>query len=235
MILEALQIPFAAAYLHMAADVVTCEVQTSPRIHVRPIAKPVKFNHRRSMQELTDGGTDTISPYPKHIATVTGGTTESYIRVNAETKFEVKSFPAHGLACVYYSEITVNIELDPTIYVAKEHGRSSCEYREIMKHERKHVDTDRQIVNKYAKQMGQTLQASINNSLVRGPYPLSRLKDIQQSMLEYVVNTLKTQQSLMEEDRFRSQQAVDSLEEYERVRLACDRGSKSRSAYGGRR
>ena len=235
MILEALHIPLTLASLHLAADVVTCDVQTSPRINVRPIAQPVKFNHRRTIQQLTDGGTDTISPYPKHITTVTGGTTESFIRVNAETKFEVKSFPAHGVACVYYSEIKVNIELDPTIYVAREHTPSSCQYREIMKHEKKHVDTDRQIVNKYANQMGTMLQSSINSSLVRGPYPHDRLNDIQQSMLDYVVNVLKTQQSLMEEERFRAQQAVDTFEEYERVRLACEKGSRSRSAYTGRR
>jgi len=220
-ILEAIQIPLTVGMLHLAADLVECEVNKSPRIHVRPIAKPLKFNHRRTMQELTATGTDTISPYPSHVATVTGGTTESYIRVGAEANFEVKSYPSVGLACVYYSEIKVTIELDPTIYIAKEHRPASCEYREIMKHEKKHVDTDRKVVNEYAQKMGKALQANVNSSLVRGPYPIARLKTVQQDMLDFVMNTLKTQQSLMNEDRFRRQQAVDTLEEYERVSNAC--------------
>jgi hypothetical protein len=33
---------------------------------------------------------------------------------------------------------------------------------------------------------------------------------------------VKTQQSLMEEERFRRQQAIDTFEEYERVRQACE-------------
>ncbi len=232
MILEALQIPLTAAYLYLAADVVTCEVQTSPRIHVRPIAKPVKYNHRRTVQELTDSGTDTISPYNKDIPIITGGLAESQVDMDGNIELYIDEHPSHGLSCFYYDKINIVIELDSTIYIAKDYGLSSCEYHEVLEHEKKHVEADRRIVNEYAKKIGEVLRTSVNLSMVRGPYPSSRKDAIQNDMLEYVENILAVQQSLMNEERFRAQQAVDSFEEYERVRKACETRNSS-GRFGG--
>ena len=222
MIIEALHIPITAGMLVMAADVVQCNVPDSPRIYVKPKALPTKYNHRSTIKELTERGTDTISPYPKHAITQTGGITASRVEFQTSMQFQHQSYPSLGVGCVYFDEINVTIQLDPTIYIARDYQKRSCNYKEVLKHEKKHVRVDKEVLNKYARKIGEALRHSINNAPGRGPYPLERLGDIQTSMEEYVASVIKTQQSLMEEDRFRQQQGVDSLEEYERIRKACD-------------
>lgn len=222
MILEALQVPLVAANIWMAADVVQCRMDSAPKLHVRPVAAPVRYDHSLSVERLTADGSDTISPYARHQQTLTQGKTETYIGVETKITFGGGTYQTLGLGCLWYDRIEVTIKLTPTIFMAKELQRNSCAYREVMKHERKHVQVDRDIVNKYAAKIGQALQHSVNNAGPRGPYPVERLEALQNDMQDYVMSVIKTQQSLMDEERFRKQQAVDTLEEYQRVQNACD-------------
>ena len=220
--LEALQIPFTAGVLVMAADLVRCDVPRSPQIYVRPKAYPTKFNHNRTIADLSAKDTDTISPYPSHAVTQTGGITESKIELTMNMQFKVQSYPSLGVGCIFFDRIDVVLQIDPTVYIAKDYKRRSCKYREVLEHELKHVRVDKQIANKYARRMGEALRLSINDKPGRGPYPVDRLPEIQNAMQEYVGSVIKTQQSLLEEDRFRQQQAIDTFEEYERIRKACN-------------
>ena len=221
MIIEALTMPLAAGLLNLSADVVKCTPPRAPAIYVKPMALPTKYNHRSTVAELSNRGTDTISPYPKHAITKTGGITSSQIEMRTQMQFQLENYETLGIGCVYFDRVEVTLKLDPTVYVARDYSKRSCHYREVLKHEKKHVTIDKQILNKYARKIGEALRLSVNNVPGRGPYPLSHLPKIQQDMQEYVASVVKTQQSLMEEERFRAQQGVDSLDEYERIRLAC--------------
>lgn len=222
MIFEALQIPLATGLLVMAADPVKCVPTSAPQIYVKPKALPTKYNHRSTIKELTKRGTDTISPYPRHALTQTGGITASKIELQTNLQFQHQTYPSLEIGCVYFDTINVTIQLDPTIYIAKDYKKRSCRYKEVLQHEKKHVRVDKEVLNKYARKIGEALRLSINNAPGRGPYPLARMESIQSDMQEYVSSVIKTQQSLMEEERFRAQQNVDTLEEYERIREACD-------------
>lgn len=220
--LEAILVPFTAGMLNFVADPVKCNLPDAPQIFVKPSSLPTKYNHRKSIEELSSRQADTISPYPKHAIVQTGGITASQIEVKTSLNFEHQSWRSLGVGCVYFDRIDVTIQLDPTIYVAKDYKKRSCHYGEVLKHEKKHVRVDKEVLNKYARKIGEALRLSINNAPSRGPYPLERLEEIQISMQEYVASVIKTQQSLMEEERFRRQQEVDTFEEYERIRLACE-------------
>ncbi len=222
MFLEALAIPLTAGLLTLAADPVKCNLPQSPEIYVKPQALPTKYNHRSTIKQLSERGSSTISPYPKHAILQTGGITASQIEMQTGIQFQVQSYAALGVGCVYYDRIDVTLQLDHTIYIAKDYPKRSCHYREVLEHEKKHVKVDKETLNKYSRKIGEALRLSINNAPGRGPYPLERLDMIQRDMQEYVASVVKTQQSLMEEERFRAQQKVDSLEEYERIRLACE-------------
>ncbi len=222
MVLEALLIPYTAGILTLAADPVKCNLPDAPQIFVKPRALPTKYNHQKSIEVLSSRQADTISPYPKHATTQTGGITASKIELKTSLQFEHQSWKHLGVGCVYFDRIDVTVQLDPTIYVAKDFKKRTCKYREVLKHEKQHVRVDKEVLNKYARKIGEALRLSINNAPGRGPYPLERLESIQVSMQEYVASVIKTQQSLMEEERFRRQQNVDTFEEYERIRLACE-------------
>ena len=219
--IEALQVPLAAGLLYMAADVVKCNVPDAPEIYVKPQAYATQYNHRYSVEDLTNRGTDTISPYPRHAITKTGGITESEIEFRTNMQFQYQSYPTLGVGCIYFDRIDVTIQLDPTIYIAKDFAKHTCDYKEVLTHEKKHVTVDKEVLNKYARKIGEALRLSVNNAPGRGPYPIGRLEEIQTDMQAYIASVIKTQQSLMEEERFRRQQDVDSLEEYERIRRAC--------------
>lgn len=222
MILEALHVPLMAVNMMLAADVVSCQINEAPKVIVRPEADATAYSHNKTTAQLTADGSDTISPYAHHQKTLTQGRMDGYLGIETKISFNTLSYETLRLGCIWYDTVEVTLKLSPTIHISRDLRKNGCEYKAVLEHEQKHVRVDREIVNKYAQKIGVALQSSINNIGARGPYPLVKMPDLQKDMQDYVVSVIKTQQSLMDEERFRRQQSVDTLEEYQRVQAQCD-------------
>ena len=131
--------------------------------------------------------------------------------------------------CIWYDKIDLKIEISPEIVIAKEVAEDPCRYKVTKEHELKHVMVDRKIVNKYAKTMGQKLFDGLKSrGFMVGPVKAERAQAVAQRMQETVGQLIEWEYKKMEIERAEKQQAVDSLEEYERVGNACKGTAASR-------
>lgn len=199
-----------------------CTMTQPTKINVLPATAKVQFITNQSLAELQQHQTDTINPYGYDSKSYTQGFARGKISMRTEVKLDHEFLPRYGAACIWYDEITVKFDVDPDIFIAKEVYEDRCMRKAVVGHEMKHVNTDRKVVNKYAKRIGKKLYAELKNrGFIGGPFKAEDAQQIAERMQRTVIQIVELEQKRMELDRRDMQGAVDSLEEYERVDALC--------------
>lgn len=207
----------ATGLLLLAADPVTCTVPKAPVITVRPVATHTRQVDSRSAIQLGNKGTDTISPYGSRIEQHVLGLHEGTLGLKASTRIGSRVYEWFDVACLHYDSVDIEIRLNPVIYVVREFKPGSCAYNAVLAHEKKHAAVDRRIVKKYAPKIGEEVRNAVNRAGALGPYPLDQVKTVQERMLRHIQTAISTLELQMTEEQARTQQAIDSLDEYEQV------------------
>lgn len=211
-----------AGYFHLAAADTLCKARKTPEVSVIAKNSNVRYDHSRSQAELEQLKTDTISPYGADVQTHVGGLMSGEVRTAHNIRFVQEHFPRQHRACVYIDKIDVTIEIRPTIFIANEYPKTGCMYRAIMEHEKKHVAVDREIISKYKVQISRAVKEELaRGQNVYGPVDIRSVGGKQEEIQARVTGVIKTLSANMGVERRKRQQAVDTLEEYERVKAKC--------------
>lgn len=210
-----------------------CNMPKPTAINVIPNTAPVKYDLSRTRADIQNEQIDTINPYGFGSNSQVNGYMRGGIKTNQRIKLDYKRVLSNRAACIWYDEIELTIDIDPTIVIAKEVAADKCLFKAVKEHELKHVMADRKIVNKYSKSMGKKIYEGLKSrGFLVGPVPAKDAQKVANRMQETVGDLLKLEFKKMEIERSEAQQAIDSLEEYERVSNMCDRktsASRSRS------
>lgn len=207
----------ASGLLALTANPVTCTVPKAPVITVRPVTDRPRRIDSRSIAQLGRQKADTISPYGRNVEQMIFGLHVGSLKLSASTQIGYRVYELLEVSCLYYNAVNIEIRLSPAIYVVKEFKPGSCAHDAVLAHEKKHAAVDREIVNKYAPRIGAEVQKAINAAGALGPYPLADMKPASDRMIRHVQTAIALLELQMTEEQARRQQAVDSLEEYERV------------------
>lgn len=197
-----------------------CGMAKAPHISINPVTKDVKYNFDVSTVDLTKIKTDTVNPYGANVDTTTGGLRHDKPELKAEVMMGTTTY-SNGMACLWYETVNVTITLQPQIYVAKEFNKGACR-DEILKHELRHVQVDREVINRHSQQIGKAIQAVVNFTGVKGPMPKEKLVSEQQRLMRQVSNAVKAYQPTLEKDMRHHQGMVDTRVEYDRIGKICD-------------
>ncbi len=212
----------AAGLLYMSAAAIDCKKQALPPVRVSPSKSVIQYDNSKSQDELDLMEIDTVNPYGQNKETHVGGLMSGEIRVEHQIGFVQERYEQINQACLHYDSVTVNMIINPTIYIARENPVGSCSYNAILEHEKKHVEADRIVVNKYAKRIGEALSYALNKyGATFGPFEASRVAAVQTKLQTYIDGIVKAEVDKMNKERMIIQQSIDSLEEYERVRRLC--------------
>lgn len=212
----------AAGLLYLNAAAIECKRQPVPPVRIIPSKSAIQYDNTKGQDELDRMEIDTVNPYGKNKDTHVGGLMSGEIRIEHQIGFVQERYEQLGQACLHYDSVTVNIIINPTIYIARENRPGTCRYHAIMEHEKKHVEADRIVVNKYAKRIGDSLAFALNKyGVTFGPFGVDRIAPVQSKLQTYIDGIVKTEVDAMNTERMRLQQSIDSLEEYERVRKLC--------------
>lgn len=199
-----------------------CPARAPTAVNVIPRTEEVTYDYGQTLAQLQGYSMDTVDPYGFHGVSVT----QAFMKGNIERKHNVildyAPVPRYKAVCIWYKDITVELKIDPTIVVAKEMYADRCMREALIGHELKHVRADREIVNKYAKSIGQKLMKDLGSrGFSSGPVPAERAQEVAEKM-HYVVNQiLELEYRKLEIDRQETQRAVDNLGEYQRVDSLC--------------
>ena len=201
---------------------IECQAKNTPNINVLPSKSVVKYDFTKTKPELNSVDVDTVSPYGPNHKTYVSGLMSGAIQVNHQVSFIHEKYDQLGQGCIYLKDVDVKIHIDPTIFVAKEYPKGSCMHNAVLTHERKHVREDQLIVNKYSNIIGQALQRLVESQgPAFGPYEIERMPFVQQNIQNSLNKVVTKYNDLMNQERQRRQQAIDSLEEYESIGVRC--------------
>lgn len=216
----------AAAILTVAdpaaqAGGMACVVEKAPSITVKVQTEEIDYDYSRNAAELGKLKTDSVSPYAPGADTVSGGLREDHPEIRSQIEWALKYEPKRNVGCMWYDTIEIIIHLKPKIYVAKEFYASQPCREAILQHERRHVEVDRKVMNKYAAGMGKAVQNAVNNAGAMGPFNMDDQEKIKTLSGKHIESALDSQRLLMEKEMRSLQSQVDSLEEYKRVSSFC--------------
>ncbi|MGZ9109265.1 MAG: hypothetical protein ACXW4B_10665 [Micavibrio sp.] len=197
-----------------------CTVRDAPAITVKIQTEEIDYDYSRSAKALGVMKTDSISPYAPGADTVSGGLREDHPEIRSKISWQLMHEPRRKIGCLSYDTIDIIIHLAPKIYVAKEFNTGACR-EAILQHERRHVEVDRRVMNKYGASIGRAVQAAVNAAGAIGPFKLADQEKIKAMSSRHIESALNSQQLLMEQEMRVLQGQVDSLEEYNRVSAQC--------------
>jgi len=199
-----------------------CAPPSPTKIKVTPRSAKLQYDVSRSVEDIQSVKIDTVNPHGFDSMSVTQGFMEGQIRMTPAVKLNYRQIPGTRNVCLWYEKIDIKIEIDPQIVLAKEVYADECMRQAVIHHEKKHVTVDRQIVNKYAKILGQKVYADIKaRGFSVGPLPVDQAQDTVKRMQNAVFQIVDFQNKRMNLDRQEAQQAIDSLDEYNRVQALC--------------
>lgn len=209
-------------YIQPVAQQVECVAKVAPQINVKPSKSYVRYDFTKTKAQLNAVDIDTVSPYGPNHQTIVSGLMSGSIQVKHQVAFLNETYKELDQGCIYLKSIDVNVHIDPTIYIAREHPKGTCMHNAVLTHELKHVREDQLIVNKYAKRIGQALVKLVDaQGPSFGPYETARVPFVQQNIQNSITRIMKQFNDQMNEERQRRQQAIDSIEEYESIGKKC--------------
>jgi len=220
-------LPFDPITLGTAAILVSgnnqlCQIPKPTQINIVPKSAPVKYDTSQTIAQLQEHDIDTINPYGFGTQSHTNGFASAAIRVGLDIKIDHKELQPYNAYCIWYEEITLTIEIEPEIVIASEIASDECKFAAVNEHELKHVNVDREVVNKYARTMGQKLFDGLSQrGFIAGPVSKDNAQNTYTRMQQTVFQLIELEKKKLQIERAERQQAVDSLEEYQRVSALC--------------
>lgn len=213
---------FLAGYVELVSGRIRCNAPRSPQVVVEAGETRIRYNFTKSQNELTRMETDTISPYGGNVRTHVGGLMKGEVSVSQNIRFYHETYAHVRAGCLYLDTIKVDIVTKPTIYIARNHREGTCMHKSIMEHEKLHVAVDQQLVAKYKTLLKDALEEGVRKiGASHGPFPISKLQTQQENLQLYLQDIVKKYSDALTKERKERQQAVDNLEEYERVQNRC--------------
>ncbi|MCB9996591.1 MAG: hypothetical protein H6869_09165 [Rhodospirillales bacterium] len=210
-----------AGLLILAGNTMLCSVPAAPAISVVPTTAPVAYEFNLTSEELGRFKSNTVNPYDPGTDTATGGLRHDRPAIKTRVQWGIQQDPARQTACLWYDKIEVTIELSPKIYIASERTKDSVCRDAIIDHELKHVDVDRDVINKYAMDIGLAVKDAVDGAGAMGPYNYHQLDTVKKQLVGHITAAVESKKLLLHQEMARRQAGVDSLEEYERVSKIC--------------
>jgi len=200
---------------------VACKPQPAGKVNVIWGSDNIQYDFTKSQSQMDRMDNDTVNPYGNHAKTHVGGLMKGGISISSNIKTATLSYPRSRQTCQWIGEMTLNIRIDPKIYIARQHKKGSCRHNAILEHEMKHVFVDREVVKRYVPQFKKALEKGVRKVGIVGPKPSSQTLKYQNKISDYMEGEMKKVADKMYAERSKRQAAVDTLKEYERVAAMC--------------
>ena len=197
-----------------------CVMKEAPAIRVDLKTDNIVYNYSRSAAELSREQINTVSPYAPGTDSISGGLRIDKPEMKSEITWNISYNQRSQVGCMWYDDITISLHLRPHIYVAREFNKAGCR-EAILEHERKHVEIDRRVMNKYAASVGRAVQAAVDQAGILGPFNMRELEKMKAISSKHIESAIASQSLLMDKEMAELQGQVDSLEEYQRVSSYC--------------
>jgi hypothetical protein len=199
---------------------IACKVEEAPHVKIAVTTDDIVYDYSHGTQELSALKTDTKSPFPPGTDSATGGLRQDHPTIHTRMQWDIIWEQKGNMGCMRYKTIDIEIHLQPQIFLAKEFDNGTCRDA-VLTHERRHVQVDREVMNKYAGVIGRSVQDIVNRVGALGPFNMDNVEAVKKQSSGYITRTMDQIENAMGTEMRARQQQVDSLEEYKRVGSFC--------------
>ena len=155
---------------------------------------------------------------------VTLGLAGGPIDITSEYEFRMRTL--NGKACVELYRLQVLFWAKPEVHIASNFKKGTCEYREVLGHEQKHIRTLRKFVREFAPKLKKEAPKIVKSSRTQHTVKEADVEKAQQEIVEGISNRLRIYQNKIMPILRSRQMAIDTPEEYRRVADQCDNWGK---------
>jgi hypothetical protein len=217
-----LDLPVLSTLLILASNPVVCTAKDVAQVNVLPSSKEIVFHYNYSSEELTRLYSNPDSPYPANYDTATGGLRVDKPTIQIQVSSKMETYTHLDQSCFWYDRVRVDIVLEPQIFVANDFGDAICK-SEIKRHELKHIEVDRRVINKYSVLINESIHNIIRAHGVVGPVQSSQQQAVQEDMQNKIYRAVMDWEPSLVAEISRLQKNIDSLQEYRRINDICTR------------
>ena len=201
---------------------VTCPSKPAGTVNIIWGSENIKYDFSRSQSQMNSMNNDTLSPYGKGANVHVGGLMKGGISIQSQVQIATITYPQQRQMCQWIDRVDVKINIDPTIYISRDHKPGSCRHKAIMDHEMKHIYVDREIVKKYIPYIKSNLSKAVIDIGIIGPKNTSEQQRYQKKINDYIAAEVKNINDRLNAERRQRQQAIDTRQEYDRVAALCN-------------
>ena len=151
----------------------------------------------------------------------TAGLTQSNIHIKRQIDTHGFKRQDGSSACLFIDKISLNVELAPTVWVANEFPMGTCMYKVVREHEMRHVNADRTVTNQHLARIRAALTEVAMGRGFFGPASPDQIKAAADAFVAQVDAVLHRETEAYYADEAKAQQAIDTLQEYERLSHVC--------------
>ena len=149
-----------------------------------------------------------------------------------KAQFGAVSVPNTEAVCVVMTKLVMEFRTHPIVHIASEYPEKSCEFKEILKHEKKHVKVTRDWQEEFAPKLERVLRSISKKIPASDPVAVSAMTNVQQKQMNIVKTHLD---KYMDEKAippyiFRQNKVDDPLE-YRLVPTRCENWVPYHMAY----
>ena len=206
----------------------SCNFGPLPLVRVNITEKPVRIDHSRSAEALSEMPNDTrvkMGRGPdivqKNRWSPVGGLANNQIDASATVSFDSETTFLGGEGCLSVTNLTVQITLTPLVYIASDWPEGSCRYKAMLDHEMKHVDEDRAVLKDFKSLLENSFKTMLHEIATQGPMPTAAMYQAQNTTSVRLNQRLQSEMAVLAQMRDQRQQAIDTPSEYQSISMRC--------------
>lgn len=174
--------------------------------------------YRGSTREFTEY----VQGHSRGDSRILGFVNQAEIYTRLQYKFSIKDI-GHGRYCVMLDKVRGYFYAAPKLFMPKDYSKSSCEYKEVLKHEKRHLqavyDFHDHNTGKYAAYLGRIARDVPIHRPIRTEAEAQQVRQRIRGYFERNFRELE-QKSLIQLNKI--QRKIDSPQEYIGVSKRCD-------------
>lgn len=210
-LLPLLALPARAAFVCSEA------ARTRPLVGVVVSTYPTVVEHAKALAEI-----DRMHPVRKPKGVLSQGLTVAEYRLHYSASLEGACDKGCAAACAWVGAFTVDVTpVAVRIHVPKEYRMGSCEYEQLMKHEREHDLLHRRRLGELAQNMRDALARAETRPDLMGPIEARDRRAAFELLTERMEKVMRPIYDAHLQKMRAENAALDSPKEYRRLGKAC--------------
>ncbi len=207
----------------------TCDPINDLDTKIEPTQDPLTYDFSKSRQEVSAIGEDlnTYSPYGAEHKLNLLGLTVGKQSLHFETMYTMNSNTKLDMGCVHIKKLTVKMKYKPKIYVINEFPKGTCEFNEVLKHEKRHVQITQKMLNKYSKILGKNFQQAFRKGYSFGPFKTGKFELAAKKLDQKIDKMTQKVNKAMNAEMEKHQNAFDRAEKSNHALQDCSKTKNS--------